>query len=171
MKSMKTLLILIFFSLGFMSCENEQLEEENQQEYFEITNTETGEIISLYNVSARLISSNNSADSDILSVRGLTEIPGDNRCGGIAVFISTEVTGTYNNDEANYILSDPCTYEWTTENGNSSNHDGIILFHFGELNIVEFGEVGDIIRISIDGYYKISDWFPMTAELQVFRDE
>ena len=88
---------LIFLTL--LSCNNEQLEQENQQEFFEITNLETGEIISVYDIEVKMISDNNSDNLDFLSIKGSTNIDDSFLCVEIFLLLSPEIVGFYTNDE------------------------------------------------------------------------
>ncbi|WP_369992545.1 hypothetical protein [Winogradskyella sp.] len=168
MKSTKTLLTLLLFSFALLSCENEELDQENQQEYFEITNLETGEVLSVHNIEAKFVNAIGSETMDFLSIKGSTTISDDMLCVDILLILTPEIIGTYNNE------SEITMQSTTTCNGGifgESNYDGGLYLDLQELTITEYGDVGELIHLNFNGGYWHDSQYLMTADLQVFRDE
>lgn len=157
---------LIFLTL--LSCNNEQLEQENQQEFFEITNLETGEIISVYDIEVKMISDNNSDNLDFLSIKGSTNIDDSFLCVEIFLLLSPEIVGFYTNDEELIMQSTS-----TCDGGifAESDFDGGMYLDIQELAITDYGDVGELIHMNFNGGYWLDGQHLMTANLQVYRDE
>ena len=169
MKSTKTLLTLLLFSFGLLSCDNEELDQENQQEYFEITNLETGEVLSVYNIEAKFLSAIGSETMDFLSIKGSTTISDDTLCVDILLILTPEIIGTYINEDE--IIMQSTTACNGGIFGESDYSGGGLYLHLQELNITEYGDVGELIHLNIYGAYHYGGQYLMTADLQVFRDE
>lgn len=160
MKSTKTLLTLLFFSFALLSCENEELDQENQQEYFEIIDNETDLNYYTSNVSAVMVE-----EQGYLLIEGWFDIAGQQRCTEILFY-----TGDVNSLIGNHILNEDDFW----------GHIG--CGEFGEyfttweteLNISEFGNVGEYITLSFNGAYRVidnpSETHEMSGNVKVLRD-
>lgn len=76
--------------------------------------------------------------------------------------------GFYTNDEELIMQST------STCGGGSfgeSDHDGGMHLNIQELTITDYGDVGELIHMNLNGGYWFDGQHLMTANLQVYRDE
>ena len=177
MKSTKTLLTLILFSFTLLSCENEELQQENQQEYFHFTDLETNSIFSVSDINAIIPSPWNEIDiiNDEISeggfipllIQGNVEVLGEIYCLEFDVLLDpSNMFRNYTNPETvgGYSCGPP--------SGTSENTS--LNFFINSLDLIAIGQVGEHIDINFSTSILLngeSEYREMNAELHIIRDQ